>query len=80
MSRSYRKPWCTDGQKRHGRGYKRTNPRRYFKRLSNRMVRHDLEMPDGMAYRKNRLSWVICDWKYPLDKTDGLWYIKAQRK
>ena len=86
MSRSYRSPWVTDGQRSHGRGYKRKHPRYLMKRWSNRETRKNWDLLDGMAYKRNGYSWNICDWKFYCSKYDerdylGHWtYERAIRK
>ena len=73
MSRSYRKPVFVDGYKR------KSDSKWFFKRLSNRMARKDWTLPDGNAYRKNRLVYVICDYRFFVSKNDE-WYKKVIRK
>ena len=57
MSRSYRKPWVTDG-------YKGSSRRQWAKRYANKKVRHAEDVPNGKAYRKFYESWNICDYKW----------------
>jgi len=55
MSRSYKKtPGFTDYSKR----------KRFYKRYSCKLNRKDWTLPSGNAYKKNGLSWSICDWKF----------------
>lgn len=63
MSRSYRRPWCTDG-------YKGSKRRQYCKNYANRVIRRldeDEEIPNGKAYRKYYDSWDICDYRWHWD-------------
>lgn len=70
MSRSFRKPIVTDGQRqRKGRG------RSWRKRHSNKVIRRklnrsDFKIADGCAYRNGAgvSSWDICDFKFRIDK------------
>lgn len=62
MSRSYRKPWITDG---YG-----TKWRRYAKKEANRKVRRHDDVPNGKAYRKVSDPWSICDYKFFISKAD----------
>lgn len=57
MSRSYRKPWYTDG-------YKGSLKKRYFKRYANKIIRKTDDIPEGKAYRKYFDSWNICDYRF----------------
>jgi hypothetical protein len=66
MSRSYRKPWVTDG-------YKGSKRRQYYKRLANKVVRRAIGVPDGKAYRKFYDTWDICDFKFYADIKDEYW-------
>jgi len=59
MSRSYKKPWRTQG---YG-----SASRRWSKRYANRTVRRSADVPDGKAYRKYYDPWMICDWKWLYD-------------
>ncbi len=61
MSRSKRAPVWTDSV--HG-----SRRRRFFKRLSNKRARK-MRLQNGKWYRKNGLSYDICDYKSfcPLD-------------
>ena len=53
MSRSRKKtPSCTHGT--HDASYKK---------IFNRRVRHAEDIPDGSAYRKMNLSWLISEFK-----------------
>lgn len=66
MSRSYRKPYRTDGYKSKWR------PK--AKRAANATVRnHKKEIPDGMSYKKLSSSWDICDWKFYLPKHETVY-------
>lgn len=56
MSRSFRKPYATQGY-----GGKR---RRWAKRAANKCVRRAEDVPDGKAYRLLLDPWVICDWRF----------------
>lgn len=55
MSRSYRRPYYTDG---YG-----TRRKRYMKRYANKRVRKTKGVPNGRAYRKYHDPWDICDYK-----------------
>lgn len=55
MSRSYRRPWVTEQQKRSVR---------LSKREANHKVRRTPDIANGGAYRKVYNPWNICDWKY----------------
>jgi hypothetical protein len=59
MSRSYRKPWYTQG---YG-----TSGRRWQKWYANKVVRNASDVPDGKAYRKYYESWNICDCRWVWD-------------
>lgn len=64
MSRSYRKPWWTEGTKRKPE-----------KRQANKRVRKQEDLSEGNAYKKIYCSWDICDYKiYSPDD------VKAYRK
>ena len=67
MSRSYRKPYWTEGY-----GGKARKSR---KRAANKRVRSALDGADGMAYKKEYNSWDIVDFKF-VDKKNP----KARRK
>lgn len=62
MSRSYRKPWVTDG---YGSKWKP-----YAKNQANRLIRRNKDVPNGKTYRKFYNPWNICDWKYPVNVKD----------
>ena len=66
MSRSYRKPWVTDG-------YKGSKRKQFFKRLANKVVRRSNEVPDGKAFRKFFCTYDICDFKFYADIRDEYW-------
>lgn len=54
MSRSYKKfPGYTDSG----------NHKRFYKKYSNKRTRKNWELDSGGAYKKNHLSYDICDWK-----------------
>jgi hypothetical protein len=58
MSRSYRKPYCTD-QQRNNKASKEA------KRSAARAVRQAKEPPaNGKAYRKEFNPWDIRDWSF----------------
>lgn len=57
MSRSFRKPWVTDG-------YKGSNRRQFFKRRSNKVIRKTENIPDGKAFKRVINSWDICDYRW----------------
>jgi len=66
MSRSYRKPWVTDG-------YKGSRIKQYHKNQANKKVRRSENVPDGMMYRKYYDPWKICDYKWYVDENDS-WF------
>ncbi|MDD5651052.1 MAG: hypothetical protein PHF86_11655 [Candidatus Nanoarchaeia archaeon] len=57
MSRSYRKPWVTDG-------YKGSDRRQFFKRYSNKKIRRTEEIADGKAFKKVIDPWDISDYRW----------------
>ena len=57
MSRSYRKPWVTDG-------YKGSRTKQFNKREANKRIRNAKEVSDGKTYRKFYNPWDICDYKF----------------
>ena len=61
MSRSYRKPWITDG-------YKGSNCRQFYKRCANRKIRRSKDVPNGRAFKKFYETWDICDYKSLADE------------
>jgi len=63
MSRSYRKPWYTDG-------YKGSKRKQFYKRLSNKMIRRTEDIQDGKSFRKILDPWSICDFKWYVDLRD----------
>lgn len=74
MSRSYRKPWITDG-------YKGSARRQYNKNQANRAIRQTEDVPDGMLYKKFYERWDICDYRFygfetflNLDKPKKFWH------
>lgn len=70
MSRSYRKPFVTDGYKGSGR-------RQFFKNYANRILRRkgiEEEIANGKAYKKYSDGWNICDYRwYESLKTMSSW-------
>jgi len=72
MSRSYRKPWETDGRK----GSRR---RQFFKRYSNKIIRKMEDVPNGKSYKKTGYTYDICDYKFLCNKGDK-WEKIARRK
>lgn len=67
MSRSFRKPWVTDG-------YKGSKRRQFFKRYSNKVIRKTKDISDGKAFRKVTDSWDISDYRwYESEKTMRKW-------
>ena len=73
MSRSYREPWYTDG-------YKGSNRRQFYKRLSNKRVRRALDVPNGKAYRKYMEPWDICDYRYFYDAYPTVYFIRGKQE
>jgi len=67
MSRSFKKPWVTDG-----------GPRRvFFKNYANRVIRRksvDFEIADGNSYRKHFDQYSICDYKFLYNPHPWLYY------
>jgi len=57
MSRSFRRPYVTDG-------YKGSKRRQFEKRYSNKVLRKVEEIADGKAFKKFTDSWDICDFKW----------------
>lgn len=55
MSRSYKKPWHTQGAGKKAR--------QQSKRSASRAARHEEELASGNAYRKAYNPWDIVDWK-----------------
>lgn len=72
MSRSYRKPYYTDGQTKSSKS--RENVRVWRKRQANRAVRA-ADVASGGAFKRVYCSYDICDYKFhcPTDP-------KAKRK
>ena len=70
MSRSYRKhPICKDAAGK------------FMKRFANKAVRHNLDIPNGKAYKKCFESWNISDWCYLWSKEEAIKdYERAQTK
>jgi hypothetical protein len=71
MSRSYRRPFITDG-------YKGSKCKQFFKRYANKVIRGTVsEIADGKAYRKFFESWSICDykWKVNLSEEEEPWKV-----
>lgn len=63
MSRSYRKPWVTDG-------YKGSKTKQYCKNQANRLIRRTKDVPNGNRYRRYYEQWNICDYKWPVNVTN----------
>ena len=63
MSRSYRKPWVTDGY----RGSKR---KQFMKRYANKVVRHSVDVPNGKKHRRFLDPWEICDFRHQAHMND----------
>jgi len=60
-------------------GYKDNN-NKVYKKHSNKVARKDMELQDGMQYKRNDLSWDICDWKIMLHTdTDIIKWITRSR-
>lgn len=72
MSRSYRKPYITDGY-----GGKR---RQFYKRYANKKVRRTVVIANGGAYKKVSCSWDICDYKIYYSKWNSGSKWKYRRK
>ena len=75
MSRSYRKPYETQGYGGKRRGWE--------KRAANRRVRRSDWDQFGKGYRKLHNPWGICDFrfwrgKYEHPKDSGLWFWNAE--
>jgi hypothetical protein len=56
MSRSYRKPYWTEGYGARGR--------KFAKRLATKHVRKSKNIANGGAYKLIFNSWDICDFKF----------------
>lgn len=70
MSRSFRKPWVTEG-------YKSSNRRKFFKRHSNKVIRRTEDIPDGKSFRKFTDTCNICDYRwYESAKSMSRWSLK----
>jgi hypothetical protein len=67
MSRSYRKPYWTQG---YGNRWRKS-----AKRLATRRVRHAKFVDDSGYYKKLYNSWDICDFKFHEPRS-----LKARRK
>lgn len=67
MSRSYKKPYWTQGYK--------SNARKKSKKETNNRVKNTEDIANGKAYRKVYNPWDIVDWKFE-DKKNP----KARRK
>lgn len=73
MSRSYRKPWVTDG-------YKGSKRRQFFKRYSNKIIRKTEDISNGRAFRKIEDPWNICDYRwFESKKSMKKWALKPWR-
>jgi len=70
MSRSYRKPYWTDG---YGGKW-----RRIAKRKAEKRVRQSSEAVSGMYYKRISNSWDICDFKFFDPDCEKSW--RVQRK
>ena len=69
MSRSYRKPYITDG-------YKGSNTKQFNKRWANKVIRRfpvDGGLANGKSYRKFYDSWNICDYRWYEKDIDKHW-------
>ncbi len=64
MSRSFRKPVFKASY-----GSEST---KFWKRIANKKVRKQAQVPDGSAYRKVFDSWTICDYRWWLAKPHWL--------
>ena len=67
MSKSFRKPYWTEGYGGKSRGW--------YKKYANTKVRRSNDVPNGKVYKKFFCSWSICDWKSHCPED-----IKAYRK
>jgi len=63
VSRSYRKPYVTDGYKGSGR-------RKFSKGYANNVVHNTEDIADGNAYRKVTNPWDICDYRWFVSEKD----------
>lgn len=66
MSRSYRKPYVTDG-------YKGSKKKQYYKKLANNVVGKAQDVPDGNAYRKFFETWEIRDYHWYENPKSEYW-------
>ena len=63
MSRSYRRPYCSDG-------YKGSKRKQFEKREANKRIRNAQDVPNGSVYRKYFENWDICDYKWYVTPRD----------
>ena len=63
MSRSYRRPFCSDG-------YKGSKRKQFEKREANKRIRNAVDVPNGNTYRKFFENWDICDYHYYVSPRD----------
>jgi len=71
MSRSYRKPWVTDG-------FKGSKRRQFFKRYFNKVVRKTEEIPNGRSFRKFNDIYTLCDYRwYESEKSMKKWSLNS---
>jgi len=71
MSRSYRKPWITDG-------FKGSKTKQFYKKQANHLIRSLNEVPDGKSYRKFYESWNICDYKFFAYDNEKPWFFNRK--
>lgn len=74
MSKSYYKVLCLSDQGKYSK---------YFKRFSNKKNRKNWNIPDGGSYKKNGLTYDICDWKYlcfSKEEAEEAWFLKKAQK
>lgn len=70
MSRSYRKPFWTQG---YGGAW-----RNFAKRQSSKRVRRTKSVSNGNYYKRISNSWDICDYKFYDAKSEQSWKVKCK--
>ena len=71
MSRSYRKPYWTEG---YGGKW-----RRFAKRQASKKVRQSANVDDAAYYKRLYNSWNICDFKFiEPESSRHLWIVKRK--
>ncbi len=71
MSRSYRKPYWTEG---HGGQW-----RKIAKRQASKRVRRARNVDDGSQFKRVYNSWNICDFKFrEPDDSKRIWKVRSK--